>query len=121
MSLEEQIVEYRELVKTIDELEERKKALASAILGQMETKTVKFSGLVAHKYKRLSIKLTVEEARIFDAVKMEEVIDRDRIKILYESGEPIPGVSEMQYLRVAPVSPKNGKNHVQFSEAENCT
>ncbi|OGN63652.1 MAG: hypothetical protein A3E80_02660 [Chlamydiae bacterium RIFCSPHIGHO2_12_FULL_49_9] len=101
MTFEEQIKTYRELGDKINELELQRKALGFEIIQQMEEKTVKMGGFVVRHYKRLSIKLSIEEARIFDATKMEEVVDKDRIKALYEQGEPVQGVSEIEYIHVS--------------------
>lgn len=101
MELEEQIAAYRELAKKIRELEEQKKALSAMILQQMDTKILHVANYVVRRYNRLSIKLSLEEARILDSVKMEEVIDKDRIKSLYEAGNSIPGVTEIQWVQVS--------------------
>ena len=101
MNLEEQIKTYRELGDKIEELELQRKALGVGILQQMQEKTLKLGGFVVRSCKRLSIKLSIEEARIFDATKMEEVVDKVRIKALYEQGEPVPGVSTIEYIQVS--------------------
>lgn len=101
MNLEKQIETYNEIRKKIEELEQQKKALGMAIMEQMEGKTMKVADFLIRRYSRLSIKLSIDEARTFDAVKMEEIIDRDKIKALYELGKPLPGVSETQYIQIS--------------------
>lgn len=101
MNLEEQIGKYNEIRKNIDELEQQKKALGIAIMEQMEGKTMQVAGYLVRRYSRLSIKLSLEEARIFNAVKMEEMVDKDKIKALHELGKPVPGVSEIQYIQIS--------------------
>jgi hypothetical protein len=101
MDLEEQIRAFRALRDEIAGLEKRKKALGAAILQQMQEKTMYVAGYVVRRYQRISIKLSLEDARRFDAVKTEEVVDKDRIKSLYELGHSIPGVSELQWVQVS--------------------
>src|SRR5580765_4413084 len=100
-SFEEQVSAYREIVEKIHELEEVKKSLSEAILLQMKEKTVQVAGFIVKRYSRLSIKLTVDEARAIGAVKVEESVDRDKIKELYNMGKPIQGVSENEYIQVS--------------------
>lgn len=49
---------------------------------------------------RLSIKLPLEAARALDAVKMEETVDKDKIKLLYKAGQQIEGVSEIEFVQI---------------------
>lgn len=99
--MEELIRTYYEIMKQIDELEEKKRELSAAILKQMQAKSMRVAGYIARKYSRLSIKLTIEEARTLDAIKMQETVDKDKIKALYHLGQPVKGVFEVEYLRVS--------------------
>lgn len=101
MNLEEQIKLHKELSQKIEELEQQKKVLGSTILQQMQDKTLRVGGFLVRKYNRLSIKLTVEEARAFEATKMEEAVDKDKIKALYHKGNPIPGVTQIEYIQIS--------------------
>lgn len=101
MHLENQIKLHKELSKKIDELESQKKELSLSIMQQMTEKTISLPGYVVRKYSRLNIKLTIEEARSLDAVKMEEAVDKDKIKALYKQGQSIDGVSEIQYIQIS--------------------
>ena len=103
MTLEEQIRAYAEIGKQINELDQQKKALGNAIMQQMEGKTVRVADYLVRRYSRLSIKLSIEEARVFDAVKIEETVDKEKIKALYQLGHPVQGVSETEYISVSPV------------------
>lgn len=100
MNLEEQVRLHKELSKKIDELESQKKDLGIAILQQMSDKTLKFPGLIVRRIDRLSIKLTIEQARALNAIKLEESVDKDKIKVLYNSGQTIDGVCELQYIQI---------------------
>jgi hypothetical protein len=99
--MEELIRNYYEMMRQIGELEEKKRELGALILQQMQTKSMRVADYIVRKYSRLSIKLTIEEARAFDAIKMEETVDKDKIKALYHLGQPVKGVSEVEYLRVS--------------------
>lgn len=101
MNLEEAVKTHRELSKQIEELEEKRKALGIAIMHQMGEKIVHVSHYVVRHCSRLSIKLSLEEARLLDMVKMQEVVDKDRVKTFYEEGHPIPGVSETHYIQIS--------------------
>lgn len=101
MDLEDQIKLHKALSKKIEEMEEEKKALGLAIMKQMENKKLCIPGFIVRCYSRLSIKLSLDEARSLNAVKLEEVVDKDKIKTLYNSGQSINGVSEIQYIQIS--------------------
>lgn len=101
MSLEDQIRLHKELSQNIEELELQKKELGLAILQQMTEKTLSVPGYIVRRCQRLSIKLTIEEARLLNAVKMEETVDKDKIKDLYNNGESVQGVSEIEYIQIS--------------------
>lgn len=101
MNLHEQVKLHKELSKKIEELEEQKKALSLAIMQQMQDKVLLLDNFIVRRYNRLSIKTSIEEARAFNAVKLEETVDKDKIKALYNNGHPISGVSEIQYIQVS--------------------
>lgn len=101
MTLEEQIKRYKELAQKIEELERQKKALGVDILEQMTDKTLRIADYLVRHCSRLSIKLSITEARSLNATKMEETIDRDKIKSLYQLGNPIQGVSESHFIQVS--------------------
>ncbi|MBI3508508.1 MAG: hypothetical protein HY069_02575 [Chlamydiia bacterium] len=75
---------------------------------QMEGKQMRVADYIVRKYRRLAIKLSLEDARIISATKMEEVVDKEKIKELHRQGDVIPGVSEFEYISVALVKPMGG-------------
>lgn len=91
---------YRELGQRIAELEEQKKELGRAILQQMKTKTMSVAGYVVRKCERLNVSTDIQKAREWNATKMEEVIDKDKLKQLYQTGHEIPGISISQFIQV---------------------
>lgn len=101
MTLEEQIRAYQELGRQIAELEEKKRELNLAILQQMSGKTMTAAGCVVRRYERLSFRTPIEKARKLGATKMEEVLDKDVLKKLYEAGEEIPGVALSTFIQVS--------------------
>lgn len=101
MNLQNQIKLHKELSKKIDELENEKKTLGLAIMHQMQGKTLTVPGFIVRRYSRLSIKLSIAEARSYNAVKLEETVDKDKIKALCNNGQAIHGVSEIQYIQIS--------------------
>ncbi|MBX7067601.1 MAG: hypothetical protein K1X28_10265 [Parachlamydiales bacterium] len=100
MSLEEKIIAYKQLMREIEALEERKKLLSQEIISEMPDKKVEIADYRAYRYTRLSIKIPLEEARLLGATRMEEHVDKEKIKELHESGRQIEGVKEFSYLLV---------------------
>ncbi len=101
MDLEQQLKTYREIGKQIQELEQQKKMLGISIMQQMQDKTMRVADYLVRRYSRISINLSIEEARVLDATKIEEIIDKDKIKVLYQQGKPMNGVSETQYIQIS--------------------
>lgn len=104
MNLQDQVRLHKELSKKIEELESLKKELSLAIMQQMTNKTLSLPGFIVRRYNRLCIKVTIEEARALNAVKLEETVDKDKIKALHNNGQPISGVSEIQYIQISSTS-----------------
>lgn len=101
MHLQDQVKLHKELSKKIDELEFQKKELGLAIMRQMTTKKLTLPGYVVRRYNRLSIKLTIDEARALNAVKLEESVDKEKIKALHDNGQRINGVNEIEYIQIS--------------------
>jgi hypothetical protein len=104
MNLEDQVKLHKEISKKIDELESQKKELGLAIMQQMTSKAMSIPGFLVKLCSRLSIKLTIEEARELSAIKMSETVDKDKIKFLYNNGHCINGVNEIQYIQVSSIT-----------------
>lgn len=100
MNFEEQVRRHKEISKTIEALEEEKKALGVAIMLQMTGKTATVSDFLVRRQQRLSIAVTLDEARKHSATKMEETVDKEKIKALYNDGTPVKGVSEIHYIAI---------------------
>lgn len=83
-------------------LEEKKKALGKQILELMPAylKSYHVEDLVVRRYSRLSIKMTLEEAKALSLSKLEEVIDKEKVKELIQRGRQIPNVSTLEYITV---------------------
>lgn len=101
MNLEEQIRQHKEISRKIEELEELKRTLSQSIMYAMQGKSLQLGGFLVKRHSRLSITTTTDEARDFNAIKLEKVVDKDKIKALYKSGTPIPGVKEIEYIVVS--------------------
>lgn len=102
MSLESKIAKYVELRRQIEELENQKKALVSEVLEILpqETSTVSIPGYRVKRASLLSIKTSLENAKQLGAIKMKEVVDREKIKKLYMEGHNPPDVSEVHFIQV---------------------
>jgi hypothetical protein len=101
MDLAKKIETYKALIRQIDLLEEEKKRIAQEILALMPDPKFETPQYKAVRYQRLSIKTTLEHARLFDATKMVEELDKEKIKEIFLSGVPIEGVEEQTFLRVS--------------------
>ena len=114
MSLETKIARYVELRQQIEELENQKKALMSEVLELLpqETPTVSIPGYRIKRASLLTIKTSLESAKQFGAVKMKEVVDKEKIKKLYLEGQNPPDVSEVHFIQVytVPATPVNLSN-----------
>jgi len=68
---------------------------------QMQSRTLQVPGFLVRCCGRLSLKLSIEEARSLDAVKLEEAVDKDKVKALYNNGQFIAGVSKIHYIQIS--------------------
>lgn len=100
MSLEEQVRLHKEISLKIEELEAQKKALGENILSAMNDKSIKIGSYVVKRCSRLSISSTLDQARLFQATKLDEVVDKDKLKQLYNSGTDIPGIKKIEYIQI---------------------
>jgi hypothetical protein len=100
MILEEQVRQHKEISLKIEELEAQKKILGESILQSMECKSIKLGSYLVRRCSRVSISSTIEEARQFEATKMEEVVDKDKLKDLYKQIGTIPGVKTIEYIQI---------------------
>lgn len=101
MDLSEKIATYKKLIRQIDELEKEKQQIAQEIIAEMPDKKFETPEFKAVRYQRLSIRPPLEIARQLSATKMEEQIDKDKIKEIFYSGVAIEGVEERFYLLVS--------------------
>lgn len=51
--------------------------------------------------ERLNISTDLNQARAWEATKMQEVADKDKLKQLYQDGHDIPGISKTCYIQVS--------------------
>ena len=114
MSLETKIARYDELRQQIEDLENQKKALMSEILELLpqETPTVSIPGYRIKRASLLTIKTSLESAKQLGAIKLTEVVDKEKIKKLYREGHNPPDVTEVHFIQVytVPVAPVNLSN-----------
>ena len=100
-NLEDQVRRYREIGDIIEELEQEKKFLSTAILEQMLDKKERVAEFTVRKVQRLTFKTSLEEARSLLATKTEEVVDKDKLKELYLAGTEVPGATTHHFLNVS--------------------
>lgn len=98
--LETNIRAYKELAQRIAELEEQKKQLGQVILQQMKAKTMSVAGYLVRKCERINVSIDLQKAREWHATKLEEVIDKDKLKQLHRAGHEIPGISISQFIQI---------------------
>lgn len=100
MTLEEQVRQHKEISRKIEELEAQKKTLGQSILQAMNAKSIYVGDYQVKRHTRISITMTPDEARPYSAVKLEEVVDKEKIKVLFKNGTPLPHVKEYEYIVV---------------------
>jgi hypothetical protein len=101
MNLEEQVRKHKEISRKIEELEAEKKALGETILQTMSNKSMRLGSYVVKRCSRITISSTLDQARSFQAIRMEEVVDKEKLKELYRSGVEIPGVKTIEYVQIS--------------------
>lgn len=111
MLLEEQVKQHKEISLKIEELELQKKVLGESILQAMREKSMQLGSYVVKRCSRITISSTVEQARAFQAIKMEEVVDKDKLKELYKSGIQVPGVKTIEYIQVSDTCKSTSAEH----------
>jgi hypothetical protein len=99
MTLEEKIIEYKELQAQIKVLEEKKAESYKEILASFpkNSQEINSENFRVKRYTKFTIRTTLEEARAFQATKVEESVDKERIKELIHTGICIPHVTETSY------------------------
>ncbi len=101
--LEDKVNAYKELGSRIEELTAQKKKLTQEIL-ELIPKEEDIIDISQYRVKRMvlfSIKTSLETARTFGAVKMEEIVDKKEIKKLLAQGVFIPDVTETHFIQVS--------------------
>lgn len=101
--IEEKVAAYKEVVTQIKELEEKKQSLAAEILESFPVgeKCVRLKDCQVKRYMRLSISTPLSIAKTLGVVKLQEVLDRQKIKELYSTGQEIPNVVETHYISLS--------------------
>ena len=102
MDLEVQVKRHKEISRLIDELEKERKAIGVALLERMKGgKLLLVADFVIKKVQRFSFAVSIEEARKHNATKMEEAVDKEKLKSLFIEGSDIKGISQFQYVQVS--------------------
>lgn len=110
MELSEKVATYKKLIRQIEALEKEKQQITQEIIAEMPDRKFETPEFKAIRYQRLSIRPPLEIARQLSATKMEEQVDKEKIKEIFYSGVPIEGVEERSYLLVSAkkqVDPEN--------------
>ena len=103
MTLEDKVRAYKNLALQIEQLEEQKKSLGAEIL-QLLSPEVSSQTVAEYKVRRMVkflIKTPLEEAKQLGAVKIEETVDKAKIKKLVLEGHFIAGVSTFEYVQIS--------------------
>lgn len=102
MELEEQVRRYKEIMRQVEELEKERKAISASIMERMKGgKLLLVADYVVRKIQKFTYAVSIEEARKLNATKMEERIDKDKLKSLYAAGSEVKGLSHFHYLQVS--------------------
>ncbi len=107
-SLEALLRAHKELSNQIRELEDQKKEIAKHLLTAFPPGIKKYTtpGFNVFRQERVNFKTTIEEARLFHAVKVEEIVDKIKLTSLHASGTKIPGVTHTEYVLVREITKK---------------
>jgi hypothetical protein len=100
--ISEKVTQYGDLLHQKELLGKKKKELADAILTLMPNEVLETTDFKVTRKQNLSIHTTLEEARKFNATKMVEQVDKEKIKQLYLSGIPVEGVEKRFNLSLKP-------------------
>jgi hypothetical protein len=119
MTIESKVAEYIELRSKLEELENQKKRVVAEILELIPkgTNTIQLPHCRVKRASLLSIKTSLENAQRLGAIKIKEVVDRDKIKQLYESGQNPPDVTEVHFIQVYSTLSKDTNNPIEKFEA----
>jgi hypothetical protein len=118
MDLAKKITIYKQLIRQIATLEEEKRRIAQEIIAEMPDKRFDTAEFRAIRYQRLSIHPSLELARELNATKMEEQVDKEKIKQIFHSGISIKGVEMRSYLNVSVKNQlKESESPIQESDA----
>ncbi|MFQ5730057.1 MAG: hypothetical protein ACE5GN_06825 [Waddliaceae bacterium] len=101
-SLEARLRAYKELSSKIRELEQPRKQIGQELLHNFPVGLKKYSTphFRVFRQERINVKTTLEDAHRYRAVKVEETVDKERLKALHNSGQPIPGVTRTEFVQV---------------------
>lgn len=120
MTFDEKIITYKQLKEEIEALEIKKKALLAEILALFppNVKSVQSGSYQVKRATLISVKMSLEEARLLDLVKIEEQVDKERAKALYKQGEKIPGISETHYIQFYAIKEKEAARDCPLPESK---
>ena|SRR3989304_8654210 len=107
-SLEALLRVHKELTNQIRELEDQKKEISKNLLTAFPPGIKKYTTPCFNVFRqeRISFRTTLEEARVFHAVKTEETVDKSKLASLHSSGTTIPGITHTEYVLVKEITPK---------------
>ena len=108
MEFDEKVKVCKELSLEIARLDEKRRALSKEIFAEMpkELNAVDSGDYRIRKCKRIVIKTTIDEAREFDAVSVQEVVNKDRLKRLHTMGHLVPNITQYDYIAIVDQSKK---------------
>ena len=105
MTLEDKIRRYKEIGQTIENLEAQKKSLVQEILALLppDAPSLDVAEYRVRRAGKFIIKTSLETARTFDCVRLEETVDKTKIKRLIEQGQYIPDVTQIHFIQVTAI------------------
>ena len=97
-------MEYRNLTGQIDALSEKKSEVGNQILAQLKEKNTMTPRFKVSKFQRVTVRTSLESARVFGCVVQVEDIDKEALRRLYDEGIPVPNIQQSEYIRIAPLA-----------------
>lgn len=99
-TIEDLCFEQRRIVKQIEELSKLKENLTDQILSLMTSDKVVTTNYKITKIRQISVKTSLDCARALGCTVMQEEIDKDALRKLYQKGVTVPDVKENEWIRI---------------------
>ena len=104
--LEAKLNKYKEIANKVGELEHQRKQIGKELLQSFPTDLKKYAtpNFRVSKQRRVNVKTTLDDARQLRSTKIEETIDKDKLLLLHETGQRVPGITVTEFVQVKKIT-----------------